>query len=462
VRDGLRDWLWGQLIRLGLKVLVELSTPLVGEVIALIQAVYAAVQTFLQYESTLKEVFGTIVGTFADLAEHKDAATATRIGQGVIGPTLVRLIVPALDFLAGLFGLGRIADGVQHVLQAARSKVDHALTPLIAALADAVRGVAGGHGHGEQAAPGTISHQDNPKHETIAQAIVAKLEHVDGAPKDFAATRTEKEGQAHQLWSIYHGQLEHGINLSITFADAPDYKGTKEELDFTVVIAPNTTTKKGSIEVAYAIYTTGLDTRLKLTSEAVRQAALKEVNGITDPAQVSPEIVALTKSEPHILERYEGKIGNDGYIQYLSKRAIGGEFDTPLRYLRRRASLKQGKTGEAKWIADAIPGATKNNKVFKVEQANGTYEDRIPDVFTDEYVGDVKNVAKQEFSPQLRDSYIIAKQKAYSETKSRKVFEVDGTTPITKIRSFIIIVRPGTKIYTPLTTALDATFDTIK
>ncbi len=250
VRDGLRDWLWGQLIRLGLKVLVELSTPLVGEVIALIQAVYAAVQTFLQYEGTLKDVFGTIVGTFADLAEHKDAAMAIRIGQGVIGPTLVSLIVPALDFLAGLFGLGKIADGVQHVLQAARSKVDHALTPLIAALADAVRGVAGGRGHDGQDAPGATPHQDNPKHEVIAQQIVTKLEHIDGAPKDFAATRSAKEGQAHQLWSVYHGQLERGINLSITFATTPDDAGGKETLDFTVVIAPNTTKLSGRILVA--------------------------------------------------------------------------------------------------------------------------------------------------------------------------------------------------------------------
>ena len=173
---------------------MELSTPLVGEVIAIIQAVYAAVQTFLQYEGTLKEVFGTIVGTFADLAEHKDAATAIRIGQGVIGPTLVRLIVPALDFLAGLFGLGRIADGVQKALQAVRSKVEKALTPLIAALADTVRGVAGGRGHDGQDAPGATPHQDNPKHEAIAQQIVTKLEHIDGAPKDFAATRSAKEG----------------------------------------------------------------------------------------------------------------------------------------------------------------------------------------------------------------------------------------------------------------------------
>ena len=194
VRDGLRDWLWGQMITRGLKVLVELSTPLVGEVIALIQAVYAAVQTFLQYEGTLKEVFGTIVGTFADLAEHKDVATATRIGQGVIGPTLVRLIVPALDFLAGLFGIGKIADGVQKALQAVRSKVEKALTPLIAALADTVRGVAGGRGHDGQDAPGATPHQDNPKHEAIAQQIVTKLEHIDGAPKDFAATRSAKEG----------------------------------------------------------------------------------------------------------------------------------------------------------------------------------------------------------------------------------------------------------------------------
>jgi len=177
VRDGLRDWLWGQLITLGLKVLVELSTPLVGEVIALIQAVYAAVQTFLQYEGTLKEVFGTIVGTFADLAEHKDVATATRIGQGVIGPTLVRLIVPALDFLAGLFGIGKIADGVQKALQAVRSKVEKALTPLIAALADAVRGVAG-------AKPTPRQSQGHPGE----------------SASDYPSLAFEVDGDHHRLW----------------------------------------------------------------------------------------------------------------------------------------------------------------------------------------------------------------------------------------------------------------------
>ena len=173
MRDGLRDWLWGQLIRLGLKVLVELSTPLVGEVIAIIQAVYAAVQTFLQYESTLKEVFGT----FADLAEHKDAATAIRIGQGVIGPKLVSLIVPALDFLAGLFGIGKIADGVQKALHTARSKGDHALTPLIAALADAMRGVAG-------AKPTPRQSQGHPGE----------------SASDYPSLTFEIDGDHHRLW----------------------------------------------------------------------------------------------------------------------------------------------------------------------------------------------------------------------------------------------------------------------
>ncbi len=156
---------------------MELSTPLVGEVIAIIQAVYAAVQTFLQYEGTLKEVFGTIVGTFADLAEHKDAATAIRIGQGVIGPKLVSLIVPALDFLAGLFRLGKIADGVQKALHTARSKGDHALTPLIAALADAMRGVAG-------AKPTPRQSQGHPGE----------------SASDYPSLTFEIDGDHHRLW----------------------------------------------------------------------------------------------------------------------------------------------------------------------------------------------------------------------------------------------------------------------
>jgi len=150
---SLREWLWKRMIGAAATKLAELCAPAVGEVIAAIQAIYAAVQTFLTYQDTLKGVFATVVGTFADLAEKKGTAVAAGIGRGVIGPQLVKLIVPALDFLAGLFGIGRLTGAIQAALATVRQKIDAVLGKLAAALADAVRGVAGGRGHGGQATP---------------------------------------------------------------------------------------------------------------------------------------------------------------------------------------------------------------------------------------------------------------------------------------------------------------------
>ncbi len=72
---------------------------------------------------------------------------------------------------------------------------------------------------------------------------------ISGAPKDFPTTRAEKVQQASAIAPGYQRQLEHGINLSITFATKPDDAGGKETLDVTVLIAPNDTKKSARIPV---------------------------------------------------------------------------------------------------------------------------------------------------------------------------------------------------------------------
>ena len=250
--DNLRGWVMQSVIAAAVTKVAQLCAPLVGQIIGALQAIYGLVQTVLENKDTLRSAFDTIVGQFAQLAAHKDAAVAVGIGKGIIGPKLVTLIPAALSFLAKLLGLGNVQHAIEHSLKPIQDAVDRALKTVIGGVVRTVRGLLHGHGGATTGAGSGAGqqHQENPKHAAIAQAIVAKLEHIDGAPKDFAATRTEKESEAGPLKARYQPQLEKGINLSITFATKPDDAGGKETLDFTVVIAPNTTKLSGRILVA--------------------------------------------------------------------------------------------------------------------------------------------------------------------------------------------------------------------
>ncbi len=249
--DNLRGWVMQSVIAAAVTKVAQLCAPLVGQLIGALQAIYGLVQTVLENKDTLRSAFDTIVGQFAQLAAHKDAAVAVGIGKGIIGPKLVTLIPAALSFLAKLLGLGNVQHAIEHSVKPIQDAVDRALTTVIGGVVRTVRGLLHGHGGATTGAGSGAGqqHQDNPTHAAIAQAIVTTLEHIEGAPKDFAATRTEKESEAGPLKARYQPQLEKGINLSITFATAIDTVGGEDTLDVTVLIAPNDTKKIGRIRV---------------------------------------------------------------------------------------------------------------------------------------------------------------------------------------------------------------------
>ena len=190
----------------------------------------------------------------------------------------------------------------------------------------------------------------------------------------------------------------------------------------------------------------GMTGSMKLTSREVGQAAINEIATITKPEQVNDACVALEKNAPGILERYKREYA-DPYIKNL---AIGEEFQLPLTYLKGRASRKQGKSGEAQWIAAAIPGATKNNRTFSVEGTSRTW---IPDIFTDEWVGDAKDEEYKSFTEQLQAFYMIAKLRKYDPNgagRPREVRDLSTGERVTQVRKFIVLIRKGGKASAPL------------
>jgi len=118
--DNLRGFVETALVQAALTKVAELAAPLVGEIIAAVQAVSSLVQTVLDNAGALKAAFGVIVGQFARLAERKDDALAASIGTGLIGPQLIGLIPGALTFLARFLQL----EGIRNQLQALVAKVE--------------------------------------------------------------------------------------------------------------------------------------------------------------------------------------------------------------------------------------------------------------------------------------------------------------------------------------------------
>lgn len=124
-----------------------------------------------------------------------------------------------------------------------------------------------------------------------------------------------------------------------------------------------------------------MSTGSAIKNETNKQAALAELAEISAPSEVNEALVELDKSEQGILGRYK-----QGYQDYLDNVPDGDYFQWPLSYLSGRASRKQGKHSEGKWI-QSVYGLGKNHQEFLVEDENGNLRRCIPDVFTDEVVG---------------------------------------------------------------------------
>ncbi|MBE9105352.1 hypothetical protein IQ229_10480, partial [Nostoc cf. edaphicum LEGE 07299] len=93
------------------------------------------------------------------------------------------------------------------------------------------------------------SKKDEKQHQLLAQQAVLDMKNTEGIAKDYKTLRAEKQAQAKQIEKTYTAKLEKGIKLSILFEDAARDEKDKD-LDFKVVIAPNTTILPSSIPLS--------------------------------------------------------------------------------------------------------------------------------------------------------------------------------------------------------------------
>jgi len=178
--DRLRGVVETALVQAALTKVAELAAPLVGEIIAAVQAVSSLVQTILDNAGALKAAFGVIVGQRARLAEGRDDALAASIGTDFIGPQFIKLIPGALTFLARFLQL----EGIRTQLQALVAKVegsikgplDHIVNAVVDRLVEA-------RGHKATAAPAhpTPAHggASTPAHDALHAVLTAAVTAVN-------------------------------------------------------------------------------------------------------------------------------------------------------------------------------------------------------------------------------------------------------------------------------------------
>jgi hypothetical protein len=275
------DFVKNKIIVAGVMWLVSLLNP-ASAFIKAAKAIYEIVMFFVERAAQIKEFVDAVLDSIEAIA----SGGAGGVGK-LIEKTLAKMVPVVVGFLAALLGVGGIGEKVRSVVEAIQKPVKAAVDFVLdgalklgkklfgGAKALFAKGKAWVKGKveggkkwvkaktqaakdwakkkagikGKPAAEGGKG-GDEAKHIKIAAALATDLKSTPpgAGVKSPSDLKSAKQAQAKSLVPTYQSQLEPGIRLTVDFAD-PKEVGTHERLDFAIMIAPNTTEKKDSIEL---------------------------------------------------------------------------------------------------------------------------------------------------------------------------------------------------------------------
>jgi hypothetical protein len=188
---------------------------------------------FYQKLKTMVQVVMSFIDSVVAIAAGQIEGAAKMVENA-----LVKVLSLAISFLAGFLGLGGIAGKVMAVIEKIRGTVDKGIDALIAwivKMAKALFAKVFGTKKDDKA-------EGEEGNIAIAQEVGAKL--VDMSVPEDAPDKADAavKAEAAKLATQYKPKLQPGTKLTVDFTTPADKKG--DEIDFTVVIAPNTTRVK--------------------------------------------------------------------------------------------------------------------------------------------------------------------------------------------------------------------------
>jgi len=217
------------------KAVVKIVSSLnpVGGFIQAILTIWGVIKVFIQRIRKIIEVGVAFLNSIVEIAEGNLMPAAQKIVN-----TMKGILVLAVSFLAEFAGLGKIGQALQNILKKIRDPIDKAMDKVILWI--------------KNKAKSFLKGKDDEKHAQIATAAGEEMKQGGENLGSYEELRKNKEVQAKNIEDKYKGQLKQGIGIRVAFT-APESDKTDEDLDFTIIIAPNTTKKKGSVKVKSGI-----------------------------------------------------------------------------------------------------------------------------------------------------------------------------------------------------------------
>lgn len=230
VMDQIEDMVITQVIQAGMRWLLSLLNPVAAFVKAAI-AIYDVVMFFVNKASQIGEFIMSVIDSVAAIAQGNLSGAAQMIENA-----LVRSLPLIIGFLASLLGITGLAQRVQAFIERLRQRIETAIDKLLKWLGKQARRLLRSLGLGDEEGVGV----DPADHTAMARQAANEIKQVEGEPQDHETLRSQKEQQARQVEQRYTDLLEAGIRLSVSFQNRTSNQ-TDNDIDFEVIIAPNTT-----------------------------------------------------------------------------------------------------------------------------------------------------------------------------------------------------------------------------
>ncbi len=314
------SWVVVQVVKKAITKLVTSLNP-AGAVIQAILAIYDTITFLIDKISQIAKVGFAILNSIVSIANGVIAAAIQKVEQ-----TLAGILSLAISFLAKFAGLGKISTKIISIVKKVQAKVDAAIDSVIGWIVSKAKAFLGK----------IIKKDDDQNHAQYAAEVVGELS-GPSTKKDYKGARAEKETKASALEQKYSGKLKKGIKMKVNFTEAKADE-QDQDIDFKVVIAPNTTTMAGT--GSYIAYT---------------QA---DVPAITIEFKFNPK--AQYAKEPGAREEYQRQI--DMMRTELSKLGVGDwlanrESFLEIQAIKRKVNKKKTLESDEKSKLDAFNAA---------------------------------------------------------------------------------------------------------
>jgi hypothetical protein len=246
ILEQVKDFVITKIITAGITWLIGLLNPAAAFIKAC-KLIYDVVMFFVNNGERIKKFVDTVLDSVSDIVRGNVSSVVNKIND-VLG----QMVPIIIGFLASVIGLGGIGQKIREIVEKLQKPVNMALDFVIKTglklAGPIIRGIKGiGSKVKAKLLGGSRGGEQDRNHDAIATAVVGDMKKSDLRKAQSAEEMiAAKTSQARSLESSFGPQVSPGAALRISL-HPPRLEDGATTIDFDVVIAPNTTRKRGSV-----------------------------------------------------------------------------------------------------------------------------------------------------------------------------------------------------------------------